>query len=256
MASPLLLTNARKGDIMPTKDRNGNLHSNSNGQFVEKGANDVGGPDFDSSVKNGTKQGHNATLREGVKHRSNSSSELSTTSPEDFVHKLLNAKNKIEPERRWRVDLHDMGDYEKDNLFVSEGGSCVAVEPSGNIISVCKIPGDNVRGSDLLEFAVKNGGDRLDAFGESLFSFYTKNGFEPVSWTPFNKEYAPFEWRDAQAQGLKVEEEPVIFYKYTGIPYDKSYEEFLSEIPSCEGENGYDDAMNIRDKEIDDAKKK
>lgn len=41
MASPLLLTNARKGDIMPTEDRNGNLHSNSNGQFVEKGANDV-----------------------------------------------------------------------------------------------------------------------------------------------------------------------------------------------------------------------
>lgn len=65
MASPLLLTNARKGDIMPTEDRNGNLHSNSNGQFVEKGANDVGGADFDSSVKNGTKQGFDGTIHPG-----------------------------------------------------------------------------------------------------------------------------------------------------------------------------------------------
>jgi len=48
---------------------------------------------------------------------------------------------------------------------------CDAVEPSGNIISVCKNQSEDIRGRVLLKKAVESGGDRLDAFGEDLYGF-------------------------------------------------------------------------------------
>ena len=119
-----------------------------------------------------------------------------------FHNAITRAKESNSLETRWRVDIHSEEDYRNDKLFLSKGGSCVAVEPNGNIISVCKNQNDTVMGKDLLKHAVKNGGDRLDAFGERLFAFYTKNGFEPVSWTPFNIEYAPDDWKTAKEKGL------------------------------------------------------
>ena len=112
----------------------------------------------------------------------------------------------------------------------------------GDIVGVCKKPDDNVSGSDLLKMAVANGGKKLDAFSK-LWRFYTNNGFEPVSWTPFNKEYAPADWKEEYG------EEPVIFYKYTGkhTAY-KNSDEFLNAIkPNAD----YGEAMSIRDKEIE-----
>ena len=56
---------------------------------------------------------------------------------------------------------------------------------------MCRKSGDSeTKGSDLLKKAVENGGDRLDTFGPVLFIFYIKNGFEPVSYTPFDEKYA------------------------------------------------------------------
>ena len=176
---------------------------------------------------------------------------IKPTNPDKFYQTLKTTKNAVELDRRWRVDLHELEDYKNDKLFVTKGGSCIAVEPNGNIVSVCQRPGDSVRGYQLLEKATKEGGDRLDAFGKGLFDFYTSNGFEPVSWTPFNEEYAPDEWKEAKAKGIPVEKEPVIFYKYTGKynrdnnPYN--YNEFLRKVkPDVD----YDTALNRRDKEI------
>lgn len=99
-------------------------------------------------------------------------------------------------------------------------------QADGDIVSVCKNMNSTDRGSDLLKRAIENDGDRLDAFGPGLYSFYTKNGFEPVSWTPFNEEYAPHDWdssRDAK--------EPVVFYRYTGKKTEMSFNDFIRNIP-------------------------
>ena len=56
------------------------------------------------------------------------------------------------------------------------------------------------------------------------------------------------------AHGFDVQEEPVIFYKYTGksTPYtERTYEDFLQTVKPDEGADGYDNAMNRRDKELD-----
>lgn len=168
---------------------------------------------------------------------------LSPVESKEYYDGMLKAKESNPPEGRWRVDIHDESDYAGDKLFMSEGGSCVAVEPSGNIISVCRHQDDKtVRGKDLIAHAVKNGGDRLDAFGENLYRFYTRQGFEPVSWTPFDERYAPEGW-----DKNRDEPEPVIFYKYTGKVTNETFDEFKSRVnPSAD----YDAAMKIRDEDI------
>ena len=169
--------------------------------------------------------------------------------PEEFRDTFHAAKNTIAKGSEWRVDsTHGIRDYKNDRLIVFNGGSTVAVTPKGDIISVCKNANGAERGSDLLKVAVENGGDRLDAFGNNLYSFYTKNGFEPVSWTPFNEEYAPDDW----VKG-RDEPEPVIFYRYTGNHTDLSYDDFLL---SHDAFKEYDDAMKYRDNLIAKLRKK
>lgn len=167
--------------------------------------------------------------------------EIRPSEPNRFQSTLKSAKESVAESERWRVDVHEISDYKGDKLFVSRGGSCVAVEPDGNIISVCKKDGDSVRGSDLLKHAIKNGGDRLDAFSD-LYYFYVKQGFEPVSWVSFNEEYAPEGW-----DKNRDEKEPIIFFKYTGKRTTLTREDFLkNNKPFIE----YDEAKSFRDKEV------
>ena len=164
--------------------------------------------------------------------------------PREFKNKLLEAKATIDEDKAWRVDdTHSEEDYAQDDLYVVGDGSCVAVTPEGDIISVCKNANDSsVRGKHLIEMAVAKGGKKLDAF-EGLFGFYTKLGFEPVSWTPFNREYAPHDWVSGRDK-----EEAVVFYRYTGMPSRwHSFDSFIHDVPPSED---YDKAEAKRNAEL------
>lgn len=130
------------------------------------------------------------------------------------------AKDNMDEEARWLVSSgYSVEDYNQPGMeLYHSGGSVYALHDHGkgkDIIFVCAAK-NGAKGYEILDNAVANGGDRLDAFGGFLYDFYTRNGFEPVSRTPFNAEYAPEDWKNAKAKGLDVVEEPVIFYKYTG----------------------------------------
>ena len=169
------------------------------------------------------------------------------TDGKSFHDVMKKAKESQPPDKRWRVDLHDKEHYSTCQNYTTPKGSCVAIEKGGNIISVCKHSKSDERGSHLLQFAVQHGGNRLDAFGKELFSFYTRNGFEPVSVTKFNPEYAPEGWtpgRDAK--------EDIVFYRYTGAPYtEKTYDEFIKTTPYQD----YEEAAKTRDKKIEENRK-
>ena len=101
-----------------------------------------------------------------------------------------------------------------------------------------------VSGRDLLAYAVKNGGKKLDAFS-GLYGFYVKCGFEPVSWTPFDERYAPPGW-----DKNRDEPEPVIFWKYTGKQTKyKNSDEFLNDVKPSKD---YNEAKSLRDKELNE----
>lgn len=174
---------------------------------------------------------------------------FSSPSASDFRNMFLAARE-AQPEcDRWRVSAdYSETDYEGMQRYSTEGGSTYATH-DGDIVSVCRNPSDNARGSDLLADAVKNGGDRLDAFGPKLFGFYQRNGFEPVSWTLFNPDFAPEGWKPEYGT------EPVIFYKYVGKGKTSSvsYSDFIERTKPCEdsnGEFGYDIAKKLRDESI------
>lgn len=104
-------------------------------------------------------------------------------------------------------------------------------------------------GHELLEEAVKAGGKKLDSF-DGNFAFYLRNGFEPVSWTAFDENYAPKGWMKGRDRP-----EPVVFFKYTGKKYSKQSKDFW-EIKKAQFykkvkmSKDYDEAMSKRDKEI------
>ena len=226
------------------------------GKFTEKGGGSVGRATTITEAQDNLRKSQGQTLEEQIddlkrkkeqaKARAREEQKsLSKIHPEKnaetFHSTLSKAKESQPPEYKWRVDLHDLEDYKNDKLFLSKGGSCIAVEPNGNIISVCWNVGDETRGHHLLKIAVDNGGDRLDAFGEFLFGFYTRNGFEPVSWTEFDEQYKPAGWKREYGK------EPVIFYKYTGKQTKTSYEEFLQNTKASQD---YDTAYKQRDESI------
>lgn len=112
----------------------------------------------------------------------------------------------------------------------------------GNIVGLCHHLEDDIQGKEILAFAVKNGGKKLDAF-VGLHGFYSQQGLESVSWIPFDENEAPKDWKKG-----RDETEPVIFWKYTGkkTKYKNSVE-FMENVAPSED---YDSAKNVRDREI------
>ena len=181
---------------------------------------------------------------------------------EEFIASVKAAKASQDPRKAWRVDVHEKYKDDDGNLqddltyndcknYATPGGSTVSVKQDGDIISVCKMMGDDIRATKLMEHAVANGGKKLDSFAGN-WMFYRKCGFEPVSWTPFNKTYAPEGWQE----GVD-EEEPVVFFAYTGVKKKMNEEEsdaemtkWLSENAPFTGDSGYDEAMKARDAKI------
>lgn len=165
---------------------------------------------------------------------------FSNCTPQEFHDAISKAKESRPETDRWRVDVHSPEDYTDDILHITAGGSTVAVTGDGDIISVCKAEGDTVRGVELMEMAVKNGGVKLDSYGGN-HGFYTKKcGFEPISWVPFDEKYAPDGWVKGRDNA-----EPVIFYKYTGNKSQPSIDDFLNSTPASVD---YDSAKETRDK--------
>ena len=164
------------------------------------------------------------------------------TGAEDFRKEIYNAKKTLDPKDAWRVDdTHQAKDFKKATTYTTQHGSTVAIKQNGDIISVCKKQGDIATGSDLLKLAVANGGKKLDSFSKN-YKFYVDNGFEPVSWTPFNKKYAPHDWVEGRDK-----QEPIIFFKYTGKKSNLTRRKFLKSVePYAE----YGDAAMARDRSM------
>ena len=170
-------------------------------------------------------------------------------SSDAFSNAVVSAKRNLakkSPETAWRVTAHTQAELDAEypgaKLHITEGGSTAAVTSSGDIISVCKNPGDNMRGKDIIALSVANGGRKLDSYSGN-HGFYIKCGFEPVSWCEWNDEYAPSDWDMSKG----CEREPVIFYKYSGkgkASVYKTPEDFFNAIPASED---YDAAQKARD---------
>lgn len=167
----------------------------------------------------------------------------------DFSKDVQTAKSelaKTKPEDAWRVTAHSQKElddwYPNASMHTTDGGSTVAVTDSGDIISVCKNPNDNMHGKDILAMAVKNGGKKLDSY-EGNHGFYVKCGFEPVSWCEWDDNFKPDDWDESRDK-----RENIIFYKYTGKTSQyPTAKDFFAAVPASKD---YDTAQAERDKQV------
>lgn len=170
---------------------------------------------------------------------------FNTASRKTFTKALGIAKALQKVKDQWRVTGMNRGQlkdwHPNAKLHVTDGGSTIALD-KGDIVSLCKNPNDSLKGSQLLQFAVKNGGKKLDSYAGN-HEFYIRNGFEPVSWCKWDDAYAPKGWKESGAKP-----EHIIFYKYTGkkSEYDTA-EKFFESVPAS---RDYDTAYEERDKQL------
>lgn len=89
--------------------------------------------------------------------------------------------------------------------------------------------------------AVEKGGIKLDSF-DGNNKFYQMNGFEPISWCKFDREFAPPDWKEEYG------EEQIIFYAYTGEMKSKEevekVEDFYKRVKTSEDYYKAKDARN------------
>lgn len=197
---------------------------------------------------------------------------FSTASPKKFVQKLAQAIKTQDPAKGWRVtgltQAELAANHPNAKIHVTDGGSTIAID-KGDIVAVCVGEGDGKNGfqsgGSLLQFAVKNGGTKLDSYTGN-HSFYVKNGFEPVSWCEWNDDFAGDEWIKANGytpeqwskmeekpsdSELKVPREPIVFYKYVGkgkTTYSLNVKDFLEKN---EASPDYDSAKKKRDNDLE-----
>lgn len=170
---------------------------------------------------------------------------FNTASKKSFSKALGKAKSSQKGKDAWRVTGMSKAELDEwhpnAKLHVTDGGSTIAID-GGDIVGVCKHPSDSLSGKDILAFAVKNGGTKLDSY-DGNHGFYVKCGFEPVSWCAWNGDYAPDDWSESRDVP-----ENIIFYKYTGktSPYATA-EEFYDAVPASAD---YDSAYAERDKQL------
>ena len=160
----------------------------------------------------------------------------------EFIKALRKAKKGYKGELCWRVS-----EERHAREWVTDGGSTFAVDKDGNICGICRNKEDTITGKELVKMAIKCGGIKMQAFGRDLFEFYTRLGFEPVTWCLFRERDAPKGWKK------KYGAEPMIFYAYTKKKREyKSMDDFIAQTWP---EKNSKEAYQLRDSYIALSKK-
>lgn len=179
---------------------------------------------------------------------------IRVATPEEFYKAIGNAKEANEYGAF--VEKHSIDEYKNMKLYItSDGCAGIAITSDNNIVSIFN--GGKKRGvlKTLLPLAINQGGRKLDNFNsEKLSAMYELYGFNPVSKTKFNCEFAPDDWnyeRDGEPDivfwihnGDSAEDVVLNFGRYD-VPWD-----IVQEFSTYEEAGQYrDDLIEQIDKE-------
>ena len=119
---------------------------------------------------------------------------IRVATPEEFYRAIENAK-KVNTHGAF-VTKHSIDEYKDMKLYITlDSCAGIAITPDNNIVSIFN--GGEKRGvlKTLLPLAINQGGRKLDNFNsQKLSAMYELYGFNPVSKTAFNCEFAPDDW--------------------------------------------------------------
>ena len=199
------------------------------------------------------------------------------------------AQGKVHNTMGWCVDVHDVTDYENDICLLTEDGQAgIAITPDGDIISLFSNGNGGGVANKLIPMAIAMGGRKADFYmtnrNNGLQNIYARFGAKVVAQTPFsepymrdnNSEWVEYENKLSQkyiSEGLSEEEarekahaeaidhplgacifpataEEAIEFKAQNPQYTVD----MDKVEKFEGENGYGDMMEHRDKELEKEK--
>ena len=171
-----------------------------------------------------------------------------------FVDALNEGRNS-DVKNGWCVSPKEVSDLTQPGVksYLAENGQAGFVINNGDIEAVFtnKAKGAPKGLADSLMLrALSAGGNKLDCYGETLATIYSRYGFEPVARVEFNKTYANEGWTPDKG-------EPYIYVmKHNGESADTvaqkmgTYPEYtkdqLEALPTY-GKNDYDAALSYRD---------
>jgi hypothetical protein len=117
---------------------------------------------------------------------------------EEYISKLEKIRDE-DPLTFWSVSVPEIKDVKEGTIIKNEDGQAV-VSKDGDIKALYKNPESEAKNvaDSLLKEAIKKGGVKLDNFDIYLTPIYKRNGFRIVSRVPFNKQYAPTGWDEAE----------------------------------------------------------
>ena len=139
-----------------------------------------------------------------------------------LLHLLIN-KYQYPKSVRWKVVIRRC--LLRNKAVICSDGSCFSIAADGDIEGLCKNKKGHLSGSDIIQQAVAQGGTKCNSFGPTLYNFYCRNGFKPVSWCRFDWRYAPRGTTHA---------EPLVFFMYTEQNTTIPYDVFLKQQPAAD----------------------
>ncbi len=156
---------------------------------------------------------------------------------EEYISKLEKIRDE-DPLTFWSVSVPEIKDVKEGTIIKNENGQAV-VSKDGDIKALYKNPESEAKNvaDSLLKEAIKKGGVKLDNFDIYLTPIYKRNGFRIVSRVPFNKQYAPTGWDEAEHGTPDV----------VAMVYDPENKLDIEEKQFTD----YDEAMAYRDSFID-----
>jgi hypothetical protein len=156
---------------------------------------------------------------------------------QEYISKLEKIRDE-DPLTFWSVSVPEIKDVKEGTIIKNENGQAV-VSKDGDIKALYKNPESEAKNvaDSLLKEAIKKGGVKLDNFDIYLTPIYKKNGFRIVSRVPFNKQYAPTGWDEAEHGTPDV----------VAMVYDPENKLDIEEKQFTD----YDEAMAYRDSFID-----
>jgi hypothetical protein len=141
--------------------------------------------------------------------------------PENFA-KAINQAKESQGSAGASLNPYSPEDYAKMRTFLISDGTAGFAIKDGEIVSVFKhadSPHSNVAKS-LLDVAVKEGGNRLDAFDGQLPKIYSKSGFKAVARLPWDDAHAPDGWDFSAEKSANGGRPDVVFMVHDpeGVP--------------------------------------
>ena len=147
-----------------------------------------------------------------------------------------------------QVTLQKPEDLINSNLYRTEFGGGFVIKPDGEIVGVFNKPGSPSGSSyAMMQFAVEQGGKKLDAFNTFLPKVYETIGFKPVSRVKWDDAFAPEGWSKETFKEFNNGEPDLILYVY-----DPNYFGGVNknDLPIFDGPDGYDQAQKIQQTEL------